>query len=87
MIEECSVCHSRRLVRSLQVRTEVWRGRLEICAPGGPLNRGESIGSVRGVACVDCGTVQWLAVDRSQLLAVYEAQQADSVQLGGVQSD
>lgn len=86
MIEHCSACSSRRLVRSVRVETELLRMRIGVYAPGGPLGLGQSIGEVRGVVCVDCGNVQWLATDNRRLAALYEEQQAQSIRLDEVRA-
>ena len=84
MIEHCAVCGSRQLVRSVRVETEILRLRAGVYAPGGPLGLGQSIGDVRGIACVDCGNVQWFATNKRRLAELYEEQQAQSVRLNEV---
>jgi hypothetical protein len=81
MTEQCSACGSRRLVRSVRVALETLRFPAGAYAPGGPLGRGQSIGDVRAVACVDCGSVQWVAINLRRLAEVYEEQQSESLQL------
>ena len=81
MIEHCSACGSRRLVRSVRVALDTLRTPICAYAPGGPLGLGQSIGQMRAVACADCGSVQWAASDLRRLAELYEEQQSESLQL------
>lgn len=87
MLEQCQVCGSRRLLRSLRVALETLRAPTAAYAPGGPLGLGQSIGDVRAVACVDCGNVQWTALDLKRVADLYEEQQSRSLQLDDPATD
>jgi hypothetical protein len=86
MIEHCLACGSRRLVRSVRVALDTLRTPVCAYTPGGPFGLGQSIGRLRAVACVDCGSVQWAATDLRRLAELYEEQQSESLQLGETES-
>lgn len=78
MFDRCPVCNSPRLLRGLEQKA-TFRWPTVVVSPGGAM--GTPVGDVRGVACVDCGAVQWFARDRERLAQLYEEQQALSLKI------
>jgi hypothetical protein len=73
-------------VRSGRIALETLQWPAGGYAPGGPLGKGKSIGDVRAVACVDCGSVQWAATNVRRLAEIYEEQQSESLHLSEPES-
>lgn len=81
MLERCPNCESDRLVRGVRLAMESLKWPVEAVTPGGVLWRGQEVGDLRGVICVDCGVVQWVATDQKARERLFEQQQAGSLTL------
>lgn len=78
MNEHCVMCGSNRLVEQTRLSTLHPQSSGEVLLhmpPRGPMGLIEIKTSVRGSTCVDCGHVQFRAINRDDLLAAYQHQQ------------
>lgn len=82
MSAQCVVCGSKRLIEQTRLSTCYSQSSSEVrlhMPPRGPMGLIEVKTSVRGSTCVDCGHVQFRAVDREELLTAYQHQQLQLV--------
>lgn len=86
MHAHCVMCGSRRLVEQTRLSTSYPQSCSEVLLhmpPRGPMGLIEAKMSVRGSTCVDCGHVQFRAVNRDELLTAYQHQQLQLVNSEG----